>query len=83
MNLKLIVEPKNALSFQTLMEDNFDVTIELICLASNNRKKVCGILYSFLCLKKLNEKKTYNILIFMLDSRFKNLRLVSFFNGCN
>jgi hypothetical protein len=41
MSLKLIKESINAPSFQTLMEDDFGVALELICLASNIRKKVC------------------------------------------
>jgi hypothetical protein len=47
MSLKLIEEPKNAPSFQTLMEEDFGVAFELICLAFNIRKKGCGILNSF------------------------------------
>jgi hypothetical protein len=49
---------KNAQSFQTLMEEDFGVTLELICLASNIRKEVCGVLDIFLSfLKKFDEKK--------------------------
>ncbi len=65
------------------MEDNFDVTCELICLASSNRKKVCEVPYSFISLKKFDEKKTHNMLALMLDPRFKNLCLVLFFIDCN
>ncbi len=52
------------------MEDHFDVAFELICLASNNRKKVCGVPYSFLSLKKFDERKTHKTLALMLDPRF-------------
>jgi hypothetical protein len=39
MSLKLREETKNAPSFQTLMEEDLGATFELICLASNIRKK--------------------------------------------
>ncbi len=70
MSFKLIMKQKNAPSFQALMEDHFDVAFELICLASNNRKKVCGVPYSFLSLKKFDERKTHKTLALMLDPRF-------------
>jgi hypothetical protein len=47
MNLKLKEELENAPFFQTLMEEDSNVTIELICLASNNRKDLCGVLNNF------------------------------------
>jgi hypothetical protein len=40
MNMKLRKEPKNAPSFQTLMEEDYGVAFELICLAFNIRKEV-------------------------------------------
>ncbi len=58
------------------------MALELICLASNIRKEVCGLLDSlFSFLKKFDEKKSHNMLILMLDLRFKNLSLMSFFIG--
>jgi hypothetical protein len=40
------------------MEEDFGVILELICLASNIRKEVCGVLDIFLSfLKKFDEKK--------------------------
>jgi hypothetical protein len=84
MNLKLKEEPKNAPSFQTLMEEDFHVALELICLASNIRKEVCGILDNFLSfLKKIGERKTHNMLTLVLNPRFKNLCLTSLFIGCD
>ncbi len=57
ISLKLKNELENAPSFQTLMEEDFGVALELICLASNIRKEVCGFLNSFFCsLKKLMKK---------------------------
>jgi hypothetical protein len=58
------------------------MALELICLAFNIKKNVCGVLNSFLSsLKKFDERKTHSILAFMLDPRFKSLRLMSFFIG--
>jgi hypothetical protein len=82
MNLKLREEPKNAPYFQTLMEEDFGVALEFICLASNIRKEVCGVLDNFLSfLKKIGERKTHNMLALVLDPRFKNLCLMSSFIG--
>jgi hypothetical protein len=39
MDFKLREEPKNAPAFQTLMEEDYGVALELICLAFNNRKR--------------------------------------------
>jgi len=81
MSLKLR-KPKTAPSFQTLMEEDSSVTFELICLTSNIRKEVCEVLDNFLSsLKKFDERKTHNMLALLLDSKFKNLCLVSFFIG--
>jgi len=64
------------------MEEDFSVAFELICLASNIRKEVCGVLNSFLSfLKKFNKRKTHNMLVLMLDTRLKSFRLVSSFIG--
>jgi hypothetical protein len=66
------------------MEEDFGVTLELICWASNIRKEVCGVLDIFLSfLKKFDEKKTHNMLAIMLDPRLKSLHLVSSFIGCD
>ncbi len=71
MSLKLKEKPKNAPSFQTLMEEDSSVALELICLASNIRKEVCGVLNNFLSfLKKFCEWKTHNMLVLMLDPKF-------------
>jgi hypothetical protein len=64
------------------MEEDFCVALELICLAFNIRKEVCGILYRFLSfLKKIDKIKTHNMLLLMLDPRFKYLCLVYSFIG--
>jgi hypothetical protein len=56
------------------MKEDFVLALELICLASNIRKKVCRILDSFLSLlKKYDERKTFNMLGLMLDPKFKDL----------
>jgi hypothetical protein len=57
INLKLKVKHENALSFQTLMEEDFSMALELICLASNIKKEACMVLNSFLSFLKKYEKK--------------------------
>ncbi len=61
-SLKLKVELENAPSFQTLMEKDFIVALQLMCLASNIRKEVCIVLDSFLSfLKKYLKKGSSNM----------------------
>jgi hypothetical protein len=63
------------------MENFFGVALELICLASNIRKDVCGVLNSFLSFwKKFDEKKSYNMLALMLNPRFKKSLFSVFFH---
>ncbi len=57
INLKLRTEYENVPSFQTLMEEDFSVALELICLASNIKKDVCIRLDFFLSFLKKYEKK--------------------------
>jgi hypothetical protein len=50
--------------------------------ASNIRREVCGVLDGFLAFENKYEKnKTHNMLSFILDFRFKSLKLVSFVIG--
>jgi hypothetical protein len=64
------------------MEEDFNVAFELICLASNIRKEVCGVINSFLSfLKKFDKRKIHYMLALTLDTRLKILRLVSSFIG--
>jgi hypothetical protein len=82
MSLKVKKEFKNAKSFQTLMEKNSNVELELICFTSNIRKEVCGVLHSFFSVLKIFvEIKTHNMLALKLDPIFKSLCLVSSFIG--
>jgi len=54
------------------MEEDFNVAFELICLASNIRKEVCGVINSFLSFsKKFDERKIHYMLALMLDTRLK------------
>jgi len=49
---------------------------------SNVKRKVCGVLDSFLSFKKkFEERKIHNMFSLMLDSRFKILRLIFSFVG--
>ncbi len=64
------------------MEEDYDVTFELICLSLNIKKEVCGVLNNFLSfLKNFDETKAHNMLALMLNPRFKSLQLLSFFVG--
>jgi len=65
------------------MEEDFSVALELICLAFNIRKEFFGVLNFFLSFLKKFDKRTHNMLTLMFDTRLKNLRLVSFFIGCD
>jgi hypothetical protein len=61
-----------------------DMALQLICLVSNIRKEVCEVLDSFFSfLKKIEERITRNMLILMLDPRFKSLHLVFSFISYN
>jgi hypothetical protein len=60
---------------------NYTIILELFLVASNI-KKVYGVLDSFLSfLRKYEERKAHNMLLLMLDPRFKNLHLVFSFVG--
>jgi hypothetical protein len=51
-------------------------------LASNIRREICGVFDGFLAFwNKYEKNKTHNMLSFMLDFRFKSLKLVSFVIG--
>jgi hypothetical protein len=63
------------------MEEDFSVALELVCLVFNIRKEVCGVLNSFLCLLKKFDKRTRNMLVLILDTRLKSLRLMFSFIG--
>ncbi len=64
------------------MEEDLSATLELICLVSNIRKEACEVLNNFLSfLKKIDERKTHNMLALLLDLRFKDLHLMSSFIG--
>jgi hypothetical protein len=61
-----------------------DVAFQCICLVSNIRKEAYEVFDSFFSfLKKFDERKTHNMLVLMLDPRFKSLHLVFSFISCN
>jgi hypothetical protein len=73
----------NFATFDNLMEEDGNVVYELSCLASNIKKEVIKVLDFFLSfLKKNEERKAHNMLLLMLDLRFKILRFVSSLIGC-
>jgi hypothetical protein len=55
--VQLEAELENAPFFQALMEKDSSVALELICLASNIRKKVCIVLDFFISFLKKYEKR--------------------------
>ncbi len=69
-------------NLEDLIDDDLVVTLELSLLTSNIKREICGVLIGFLLFfKKYEENKAHNILSFMLDPRFKSLKLVSFLIG--
>ncbi len=82
LSLKLKENNELLPSFQSLMEDEFNLANELTLLASNIRKEVCDVLNFFLSfLRKYKEKKAHNMVPLMLDPRFKSLHIISSFVG--
>jgi hypothetical protein len=64
------------------MDDDSTIILELFLFTSNIKKKVCGVLDSFLSfLKNYEERKTHNMFSLMLDPQFKSLHLISSFVG--
>jgi hypothetical protein len=64
------------------MEDDSIVSNELSLLASNIRKDVINVLDYFLSfLKKYENMKTHNMILLMLDPKFKSLCIISSFVG--
>jgi uncharacterized protein YktA (UPF0223 family) len=64
------------------MEEDSNVAFELICFACNIIKEVRIVLNFFLSFVKRYEKKTHNMLSFMLDPKFKSFHLMFSFIGC-
>jgi hypothetical protein len=63
MILRLKEENQIVLSFETLMDDNSIVVNELVFMASNIKREVCGVLNFFLSLlTKYENKKTHNMI---------------------
>jgi hypothetical protein len=79
MILKLKKEFGLTLAMVNLMEDDMVVALGFSMLASNIKKKICDVLHGVFSF--YDEKKTHNMLFFMLDSRFKSFRLVFSFIG--
>jgi hypothetical protein len=78
MSLKLKEEYGISSNLEDFIHDDFVVALELSLFAFNVRREICGVLDVFLSFfKKYEENKTHNMLSFMLNLRFKSLRLVS------
>jgi hypothetical protein len=83
MCLKLKEETKILLTFINLIKYGYRVVFEnMSLLVSNIKKKVFGVLKSFLSfLRKYENTKTHNM-FFLCYLRFKSLRLIYIFIGC-
>jgi len=58
-------------------DDDSSLDIELRTFALNIKKEVCGVIDSFLSFfTKCDEMKAHNMLSFILDSKFKSLKLI-------
>jgi hypothetical protein len=70
-SLKLKLKNQVFPSFETLMDDDSIVVDELVLMAFNIRREVCGVLDSFFSiLTKYKNKNTHNMISLMLDHRF-------------
>jgi hypothetical protein len=82
MSLKLKEENQILPSFESLMDDDSIVSVELSLLASNIRKEVINVLDCFLSFFKIyDKKKTHNMIFLMLNPWYKSLHVVSSFVG--
>jgi hypothetical protein len=82
MSLKLSKENQVLPSFESLMDDDSIVNDDLSLLASNIRREVINVLDFFLSFLKVHdEKKTHNMISFMLDHRYKSFHIISPFVG--
>jgi len=81
MCLKCKEEVTNSLVQIDLIENDYGIAFELFLLAINIKRKVYGVLESFLLFFKNMKKKISQH--FMFDARpFKSFCLVFFFIGC-
>jgi len=63
-----------------IIDDDYNLNIELQTFAKNVKKEVIEIIDFFISfLTRYNEKKIYNMLGLMLDPRFKSLEFIFFF----
>jgi len=63
--------------------DDFGLNIELGTFAKNIKKEVIGVIDFFLTfLTKYNERRMHNMLALLLDPKFKSLKLIYSFIGC-
>jgi hypothetical protein len=79
MCLKCKEEVTNSPTQVNFIDDNFGIIFELFLFTINYKKKVYGVLESFLSFKKRYEKrKFHNMLCLMLDPIFKPLFRIFF-----
>jgi len=59
------------------MEEDVIVDVELDLLNSNIKRKVCNVMIFFLYfLKKFDERKDHNMCTLVLDSKFRNIKII-------
>jgi hypothetical protein len=81
-SFKLKEQINNLPILDKLVEDDLSTNIKLRNLAMNMKKEICGIIDYFFSLTKYDEMKAHNMLFLLLDSKYKSLKLISSFIGC-
>jgi hypothetical protein len=77
MSLKLKEENQIIPSFENLMDDDSIIIDELFLLAYNKKREVINVLDSFLSfLRKYDNRKAHNMVILMLDPKFKSFYII-------
>jgi hypothetical protein len=65
------------------VDHDSSLDVEIRIFARNMKREVVGVIDSFLSsLTKYDKKRVHNMLALMLDLKFKSLRLISYFIGC-
>ncbi len=68
--------------FESFMDDDIGIFLQLVTFVSNIKSEVFGVLDFFLSfLRTSEEKKTHNMLSLMLDPGFESLQLVFLYVG--
>ncbi len=63
----------------SILKEDSNFAIELACLTSNIKNKVCGVLAFFN--KKIWRENDHNMVSLILNTKFKSFHFVSSFNN--